>query len=204
MYEKCISKITPWCLSNFVVSLIKPYILHVVISFIIFVYYLETLIGWKRVTWHSIKSGIARTLLIIVTPMQYYTILVFCWGQCEFLWTLKAIFTEAFRLSWILISKVHKNSYWPIQKTNCFIIWLLQAHRLRRTWWLLVHSKITLIRRFWLDEISHYLYVHWSDRNRIHVILFIDFARKRKWNQVNTSFNQTISIFTECQVTTAW
>jgi hypothetical protein len=54
--------------------------------------------------------------------------------------------------------------------------WLLQAHRLRRTWWLLVHSEVTLIRRFWLDEISHYLYVHWSNRNRIHVILFIDFV----------------------------
>jgi hypothetical protein len=44
---------------------------------------------------------------------------------------------------------------------------------LRRTWWLLVHSKVTLIRRFWLDEISHYLYVHWSNRNKIHVIYYI-------------------------------
>jgi hypothetical protein len=66
------------------------------------------------------------------------------------------------------------------------------AHHLCRTWWLLVHSKVTLIWRFWLDEISHYLYVHWSNRNIIHVILFIGFVRKRKWNQVNTSFNQTI------------
>jgi hypothetical protein len=30
-------------------------------------------------------------------------------------------------------------------------------------------NVITLIRRFWLDEISHSLYVHWSNRNRIHV-----------------------------------
>jgi hypothetical protein len=45
------------------------------------------------------------------------TIIVFCWGQCKFLWTLKTIFTEASRLRWILISKVHKNSYWSIQKT---------------------------------------------------------------------------------------
>jgi hypothetical protein len=51
-------------------------------------------------------------------------------------------------------------------------VWLLQAHRLLQTWWLLVHSKVTLIQRFWLDEISHYLYVHWMNRNRIHVILF--------------------------------
>jgi hypothetical protein len=35
---------------------------------------------------------------------KYYTIIVFCWGQCEFVWTLKTIFTEAFRLRWILIS----------------------------------------------------------------------------------------------------
>jgi hypothetical protein len=42
-------------------------------------------------------------------------------------------------------------------------VWLLQAHRLRRTWWLLVHSKVTLIRWLWLDEISHYLYIHWSN-----------------------------------------
>jgi hypothetical protein len=77
-------------------------------------------------------------------------------------------------------------------------VWLLQAHRLRRTCWLLVHSKVTLIRRFWLDEISYYLYVHWSIRNIIHMILFIDFVRKRKWNQVNTSYNQTMSNFTEC------
>ena len=48
---------------------------------------------------------------------KLYTIIVFCWGQYEFLWTLKTIFTEAFRLRWILISKVHKNSHWPIQKT---------------------------------------------------------------------------------------
>jgi hypothetical protein len=27
-----------------------------------------------------------------------YTLIVFCIGQCEFLWTLKTIFTEAFRL----------------------------------------------------------------------------------------------------------
>jgi hypothetical protein len=47
----------------------------------------------------------------------HYTIIVFCWGQYEFLWTLKTIFTKAFRLRWILISKVHKNLYWPIQKT---------------------------------------------------------------------------------------
>jgi hypothetical protein len=40
-----------------------------------------------------------------------------CWGQYKFLWTLKTIFTEAFRLRWILISKVLINSYWPIQKT---------------------------------------------------------------------------------------
>jgi hypothetical protein len=26
---------------------------------------------------------------------MHYTIIVFCWGQCEFLWTLKTIFTEA-------------------------------------------------------------------------------------------------------------
>ena len=84
----------------------------------------------------------------------YYTIIVFCWGQYEFLWTLKIIFTEAFRLRWILISKVHKISYWPIQKT---VIVLLQYNE------------------------------KW----------------KWKWNQVNTSFNQTISNFTECQVT-AW
>ena len=55
------------------------------------------------------------------TRVQYYTIIVFCWGQCKFLWTLKTIFTEAFRLRWILISKVHKNLYWPIQDSNCFI-----------------------------------------------------------------------------------
>jgi hypothetical protein len=42
-------------------------------------------------------------------------------------------------------------------------------------------GHVTLIRRFWLDEISHYLYVYWSNRNRIHAILFIDFVRKRKW-----------------------
>ena len=51
-------------------------------------------------------------------------------------WTLKTIFTEAFRLRWILISKVHKNSSWPIQKTPRFLqisVWLLQAHRLLRT-----------------------------------------------------------------------
>jgi hypothetical protein len=153
----------------------------------------------------------SKILLDKINIIQYYTIIVFCWVQCEFLWTLKTIFTEAFRLRWILISKVHKNSYWPMKSERetksprCLQIsvWLLQARRLHRTWWLLVNSKVTLIRRFWLDEIPHYLYVHWSNRNRIHVILFIDFIRKRKWNQVNTSINQTISNFTECQVT-AW
>jgi hypothetical protein len=42
---------------------------------------------------------------------QYYTIIVFCWGDYEFLWTLKSIFTEAFRLRLILIYKVHKGEY---------------------------------------------------------------------------------------------
>jgi hypothetical protein len=53
-----------------------------------------------------------------------YTIIVFCWGQCEFLWTSKTTFTEAFRLRWILISKVHENSHWPIQKTVMWISFL--------------------------------------------------------------------------------
>jgi hypothetical protein len=62
--------------------------------------------------------------------------------------------------------------------------WLSCCHlTFRKIWYCLI--KITLIWRFWLDEISHYLYVHWSNRNRIHMILFIDFVRKRKWNQVN-------------------
>ena len=54
--------------------------------------------------------------------VSYDTIIVFCWGQCKFLWTLKTIFTEAFRLRWILISKVHKNLYWPIQKTVVIVL----------------------------------------------------------------------------------
>jgi hypothetical protein len=31
---------------------------------------------------------------------QFYTIIVFCWGQYELLWTFKTIFTEASRLTW--------------------------------------------------------------------------------------------------------
>jgi hypothetical protein len=27
--------------------------------------------------------------IILIGPVQYYTIIVFCWGQYEFLWTLK-------------------------------------------------------------------------------------------------------------------
>jgi hypothetical protein len=54
---------------------------------------------------------------LILEVGWYYTITVFCWGQYECLWTLKTIFTEAFRLRWILIFKIHKNSYWSIQKT---------------------------------------------------------------------------------------
>jgi hypothetical protein len=66
-------------------------------------------------THHDLYSKLKHSHIIL------YTIIVFCWGQYEFLWTLKTIFTEAFGLRWILISKVHRNSYWPIQKTNCFI-----------------------------------------------------------------------------------
>jgi hypothetical protein len=54
---------------------------------------------------------------LILEVGWYYTITVFCWGQYEFFWTLKTIFTEAFRLRWILIFKIHKTSYWSIQKT---------------------------------------------------------------------------------------
>jgi hypothetical protein len=61
----------------------------------IFVYYLETLIGWKRVTWRSIKSGIAWTLLIIVTPMQYYTINDFIRWTLWFINPEEVMFTEA-------------------------------------------------------------------------------------------------------------
>jgi hypothetical protein len=47
-----------------------------------FVYYLD---GLKRVTWRSTKSGIARTLLIIVTPFQYTNLSVICYN---FRWSL--------------------------------------------------------------------------------------------------------------------
>jgi hypothetical protein len=57
---------------------------------------------------------------------------------------------------------------------------LFLTKSIKRITWILF-----LFDQCWLDEISHYLYVHWSNRNRIHVILFIDFVRKRKWNQVD-------------------
>jgi hypothetical protein len=41
--------------------------------------------GLKRVTWRSTKSGIARTLLIIVTPIQYTNLSVICYN---FRWSL--------------------------------------------------------------------------------------------------------------------
>jgi hypothetical protein len=82
--------------------------------------------------------------------------------------------------------------------------WTSNHHVRRRRW--ACRSQTEICRNLGdlgLDEISHYLYVRWSNRNIIHVNLLIDLARKRKWNQVNTSFNQTISNLTECQVT-AW
>jgi hypothetical protein len=65
------------------------------------------------VSWSLFFFSIKIMKLHIIS----YHSIVFWWGQYEFLWTLKMIFTEAFRLRWILISKVHKNSHWPIQKT---------------------------------------------------------------------------------------
>jgi hypothetical protein len=74
----------------------------------IFIILLNSLLIMVSVTYYGNKyfmGGWTRYLT------RYYTIIVFCWGQYEFLCTLKTIFTEAFRLRWILIFKVHKNLY---------------------------------------------------------------------------------------------
>ena len=83
----------------------------------------HSLTQWYYLSFYfqNLEGHWQRDLPGVIDTQWYYTIIVFCWGQCKFLWTLKMIFTKAFRLGWISISKVHKNSYWPIQKTNCFI-----------------------------------------------------------------------------------
>ena len=50
-----------------------------------------------------------------------YTIIVFCWGQYQFLWTLKTIFTESFRLRWISFLRSIKTRIDDTKDCNCFI-----------------------------------------------------------------------------------
>jgi hypothetical protein len=90
----------------------------------------------------------------------YYKIIAFCWGQYEFVWTLRTIFTKAFRLRWILISKVHKNLYWPQQKTNCIIsVYCACVPRMFYRITVFLNWRIYIVK--------------WKDS-------FIDFVRKRK------------------------
>jgi hypothetical protein len=113
---------------------------------------------------------------VLQTKITLYTIIIFCWGQYKFLWTLKTILAEAFRLRWILISKVHKNSYWPIQKTFnwnnnilCYYImilikkiyWLSCCHlTLRKIWYCLIKTRIDLFHfRFLTKSIKRITWI---------------------------------------------
>jgi hypothetical protein len=108
-----------------------------------------------RTCWLLVHPNVTLIRQFWLDEISNKTITVFCIDQYKFVWTLEINIHLSLKASVNIVFKVHKNSYW-----------------------------VTLIRQFWLDEISHYLYVHWSNRNRIHVILFIDFVRKRNWNQV--------------------
>jgi hypothetical protein len=55
------------------------------VTFLFFVFIVCVLC--PMVTWRYIKSGIARTLLIIVKPMQYYAITALERDQYEVLWS---------------------------------------------------------------------------------------------------------------------
>jgi hypothetical protein len=128
-------------------------------------------------------GGLWSHALICIIKMMYMSLITshkqrletycFCSVSYYYYYYIMILFKQFY---WLSESETKSPRFLQIS------VWLMQAHRLRRTRWLLVHSKVTLIRRFWLDEIAHYLYVHWSNRNIIHMILFIDFARKRKWN----------------------
>jgi hypothetical protein len=67
-----------------------------------------------KIIWGGFYEKKLNLFLVSIYILYNYSLLL---RSIWFLWTLRTIFTEAFRLSWILISKVHKNSYWPIQKT---------------------------------------------------------------------------------------
>jgi hypothetical protein len=111
-----------------------------IIFIIIFVYHLETLIGWKRVTWRSIKSGIARTLLIIVTSMQYINLFL----ETSVLYTIyQCIFRN--------IRAVHDLTMYFPKFHHIMIIfkqfdWLSCCHlTFRKIWYCLIKTRIDLV-----------------------------------------------------------
>ena len=101
----------------------------------------------------------------------YYTIIVFCWGQYELLWTFKTIFTEASRLRWISFLKSIKTRINRYKRLKLF------------------YYKVKVKPSQY--EINHFIMTSYIMQLKVKV----------KASQYN--FNQTISNFTECQVT-AW
>jgi hypothetical protein len=87
-------------------------------QFIIFVYYLETLIGWKQVTWCSIKSSIAR-MLLIMGSLPLYRLIIYI--DRHILWCTHFLFNII-----ILILK-----FWNFMKTEIF-----------ETFWKFYHFEI--------------------------------------------------------------
>ena len=75
---------------------------------------------FRKIWYCLIKTRIdlvSLSLFILINK----TIIVFCIGQYEFLWTLEINIHLSQKASVNIVFKVHKNSYWPQQDYNCII-----------------------------------------------------------------------------------
>jgi hypothetical protein len=135
---------------------------------------------------HYLKFEIRNLISWLTNGRKYYTIIVFCWGQYEFLWTLKTILTEAFRLRWILISNVHKNSYWPIQKTNCFRNIISLSKPLKLVWGKHAYWFCTTINLDTLTTFRSWPYVRYVIKKN-NARYFIESRHCRHKNRITSS-----------------
>jgi hypothetical protein len=90
--------------------------------------------------------------------MIYYTIIVFCWGQYEFLWTLKTIFTEAFSNIWLHAINGQYQTAWTIRtnldcnvslvhmfsyRVHVLLERVLDTLHKYKSWLIIIHSNVT-------------------------------------------------------------
>ena len=114
---------------------------------------------------------------------------VFCINQYKFLWTLEINIDLSLKASVNIVFKVHKNSYWPQQKTRIVyyyimilfkqFYWLSCCHlTFRKIWYCLIKNRIDLVSLSFSNEICK--------KNHVNSISIRPMDIKVMWNFVQS------------------